>query len=81
MSMEMLKAFSMHLLQHGTWQCMIHQIEPSCDGLNETHYKYLARDCDLIMPLVANRAAFLVCIVEDNGHSCFGDTCLTLFVD
>lgn len=43
--------------------------------------QYLTRDCDLVMPLVANRTAFLVCIIEDNGNSGFGDTSLTLFVD
>lgn len=43
--------------------------------------QHLTRDCDLVMPLVANRTAFLVCIIEDNGNSGFGDACLTLFVD
>ena len=43
--------------------------------------QYLTCNCDLVMSLVANRTAFLVCVVEDNGNSGFGDACLTLFID
>ena len=41
---------------------------------------YLSSDCQLIEMLVSYRTVVLVLIVEYNGHTSFGDSCLSLLI-